>query len=186
MIPENNILVKVISVKVVLICLAFMFFTGIATSANNSQGVILEVNDFEIGGILFGRYQISDIEQVFGAPIRVLDRQGEPPWTQYWFNGVIIDNLLVNYKGEKKVNSMIINSPRLSTARGVRVGDSLEDVIKTYGEGYRVVSNNGLIIRYQLADGRPAYIEFIFSVNGFDKIVEEIRYYIRLELIQNI
>ena len=68
--------------------------------------------------------------------------------------------------GVKRITLIEITSDTVSTPRGVRVGDGVDKVTSSYGEGYRRIgesveySKDGCVLRFAVRDGRVVSIKY--------------------------
>ena len=101
------------------------------------KGMPLLKNDFIIGKINIGKDNLQNVNNILGNPLELSDpRGGLFTWRYATYPGVAV--YFDDGDGKKKwvTNKIRIFTDGYPTARGLKVGDSLEKMVELYGHGY--------------------------------------------------
>lgn len=132
------------------------------TSTNNGSGVLkrVQLNDksFKAGGVYLGQ-RFSDVKAIYGEPVSSRPGAGKGTIYSYGRNGTTFDIF-----ASSEVQGIIVKGNNgIATVDGIKVGSSVADVKKVYGEPQRK-GNNMFIYEYRT---RPVYAKvLIFEINN--------------------
>ena len=128
-----------------------LYVSGLIASLLLSIGtcyacVALSASDLSMGALTIGDYE-DKVYKILGQPNTIRQGQG-----RIYLDYEDIEVIL--YQG--KIFTMISQTPKFSTPRGIREGSTIEDVFREYGNDYKL----------SYYDNEKLYEYFIDSVDG--------------------
>ncbi|OKH53355.1 hypothetical protein NIES2101_10885 [Calothrix sp. HK-06] len=173
-------MLKAISFAVATVIIPFASYThsqAIATtptsyeiSQNTAQTTNLSYERIGVGGIKLSMSE-AQVRKILGKPVKVtngfLGAVGKTRTLKY--SGITVDLGEGSQPGNFNVYQIKANSSKYATPDGVKIGDSQNKLISTYGK--IEASRNGNVSRFNYSISNPSPTIFSFTVkNG--KVIE--------------
>lgn len=115
-----------------------------------------------VNGIHLGdRIDDKDVEEEYG---KISDLSRDNIMHDYYFLSKMIE--VVTEKNDKEIIRFVVNDKDIETSKGIKIGDSREKVIDTYGENYYYRLEQGTDIIGYVDKDMKISIEFWLDHNG--------------------
>ncbi|ARV60539.1 hypothetical protein BZZ01_19590 [Nostocales cyanobacterium HT-58-2] len=174
-------MLKVISFTFATVIIPFANYTyspAIATtptanyqiSQNTNQSTKISYERIGVGGVKLSMSE-QQVRHILGKPVKVtngfLGAVGKTRTLEY--SGITVDLGEDSQPGSFRVYQIKANSSKYATPNGIKIGDSQEKLMQTYGK--IEMSKNGNVTYFNYGISQPSPTSFMFTVkNG--KITE--------------
>lgn len=155
--------------KIIIIAICFVLILGCEKKEQNEiNDLQFTHNSFEIKpGIMFNniKYLLNETNDIRS----ITSNYNEQEANVYEYDNFEIETYYDNNQNEK-IYSIRLTNAQEQTNEGIKIGDTIDNMISTYGQKYELLSDN--VYLYNFDD-----INITFTIN--DNKINEIVYYLK-------